>query len=167
MTGAYLKRAINSEYLAFCAQDLHRLFFHIREHEQDSLSCPVRRSNGQLPDRPLLDAPPGGGYSAVGRIRERTVPHDRVFVASGDRPHRAVAHHVSTSWSPSTCTGEPPSPADATIPWRTHRVKKLVENAIMVIALVQVYYFDRLFVFHRAGLISAVKNRVTSSATSR
>lgn len=45
--------------------------------------------------------------------------------------------------------------------------KKLIENAVMLISLVQVYYFDKLFIFHRGGLFAAAKSTFTSPAASR
>jgi putative oxidoreductase len=45
--------------------------------------------------------------------------------------------------------------------------KKITENVIMLIFTIQIYYFDRLFIFRRGGLTDPAKMRVTPPAASR
>ena len=44
--------------------------------------------------------------------------------------------------------------------------KKIAENVILLISTVQVYYFDRLFIFRRGGLIDPAKIRFLSRTAS-
>jgi putative oxidoreductase len=45
--------------------------------------------------------------------------------------------------------------------------KKISENVVMLIFTIQVYYFDRLFIFRRGGLADPAGMRVIPSAVSR
>ena len=45
--------------------------------------------------------------------------------------------------------------------------KKITENVIMLIFTIQIYYFDRLFIFRRGGLEDPARSRVTPPAASR
>ena len=45
--------------------------------------------------------------------------------------------------------------------------KKITENLIMLIFTIQIYYFDRLFIFRRGGLEDPARSRVTPPAASR
>jgi len=45
--------------------------------------------------------------------------------------------------------------------------KKITENAVMLIFVIQVYYFDSLFTFRRRGLTDPTRVRVSSPAASR
>lgn len=45
--------------------------------------------------------------------------------------------------------------------------KKITENAIMLIFTVQIYFFNRLFIFRRGGLSDPGRIRVTSPAASQ
>lgn len=45
--------------------------------------------------------------------------------------------------------------------------KKIIENAVMLIFTVQIYYFDRLFILRRGGLTDPAKVRVTPPAALR
>lgn len=68
---------------------------------------------------------------------------------------------INMIWgAPITCgcydtVGEP-------IGWR-----KILENVIMLIFTIQIYYFDRLFILRRGGLEDPARNRVTPHAVSR
>jgi hypothetical protein len=41
--------------------------------------------------------------------------------------------------------------------------KKITENFVMLIFIIQIYYFDRLFTFRRGGLSDPAKIMVTSA----
>jgi uncharacterized membrane protein YphA (DoxX/SURF4 family) len=45
--------------------------------------------------------------------------------------------------------------------------KKITENFVMLIFTIQIYYFDRLFIFRRGGLVDPARTRVTAPAASR
>jgi len=45
--------------------------------------------------------------------------------------------------------------------------KKITENVVMLIFTIQIYYFDRLFIFRRGGLADPARIRVTPAAASR
>jgi len=43
--------------------------------------------------------------------------------------------------------------------------KKISENVLMLIFTIQIFYFDRLFIFRRGGLSDPAKIRVTAAAS--
>ena len=45
--------------------------------------------------------------------------------------------------------------------------KKITENVVMLIFTIQIYYFDRLFIFRRGGLADPARIRVSPPAASR
>ena len=45
--------------------------------------------------------------------------------------------------------------------------KKIAENIVMLIFTIQIYYFDRLFIFRRGGLSDPAKIKVAPAAASR
>jgi len=45
--------------------------------------------------------------------------------------------------------------------------KKITENVVLLIFTIQIYYFDRLFIFRRGGLSDPAKIRVTHPAALR
>jgi len=45
--------------------------------------------------------------------------------------------------------------------------KKITENVVMLIFTIQIYYFDRLFIFRRGGLADPARIRVAPPAASR
>ena len=45
--------------------------------------------------------------------------------------------------------------------------KKIIENAVMLLFTIQIYYFDKLFIFRRGGLTDPSSIRVTSPTASR
>lgn len=45
--------------------------------------------------------------------------------------------------------------------------KKIFENAVMLIFTIQIYYFDRLFIFRRGGLTYPSRINITSPAATR
>jgi putative oxidoreductase len=45
--------------------------------------------------------------------------------------------------------------------------KKIIENVLLLIFTIQIYYFDRLFMFRRGGLADPARIRLTHTVTSR
>jgi putative oxidoreductase len=45
--------------------------------------------------------------------------------------------------------------------------KKIAENSTMILFTLQVFYFDRLFIFRRGGFLAGSSNRVPTHTTSR
>ncbi len=45
--------------------------------------------------------------------------------------------------------------------------KKIIENAVILIFTIQIYYFDRLFIFRRGGLADPARTRIATPAASR
>ncbi len=45
--------------------------------------------------------------------------------------------------------------------------KKIIENVVILIFTIQIYYFDRLFIFRRGGLADPARTRIATPAASR
>jgi len=167
MTGTFFKRVITSEYLAFVLRIYIGYFFVYASMSKIPYPAQFAEATANYRIVPYWMLHPGavflpwiefvsGLFLMIGFLsRTAAVVIGLMLVMFN------VMVAINMYWgAPISCgcydtVGEP-------IGW-----KKLIENGIMLISLVQVYYCDRLFIFHRGGLITGVKNRITSSTASR
>ena len=167
MSGTFLKRLISSEYLAFALRICVGYFFIYASMSKIPYPAQFAEATANYRIVPYYLLYPGavvlpwiefvsGLFLMIGFLSRASAILIGLLLVMFN-----IMVGINMYWgAPISCgcydtVGEP-------IGW-----KKLIENAVMLAALVQVYYYDRLFIFHRGGLITAVKNRITSSAISR